>query len=138
MEIPQRLAKIHQKIGEVIAHWQPQEAAIEEVFMSRNAASALKLGQARGVAIAACMVNHVPVHEYAAREIKQNIVGTGAATKDQVQHMAKTLLAIRGRLPADAADALAIAICHGHNRMHRYNAVLTPRRRKRPTRVDEL
>lgn len=131
LEMPERLARIHLKLTAVIAEWSPEEAAIEEVFISRNAASALKLGHARGAAIAACMVNRVPVHEYAARLIKQAVVGTGAAAKEQVQHMAKTLLRIRGNLPADAADALAIAICHGHSRLQRYNAVFA---RRKPVR----
>ena len=124
LELPERLAKIHRKLTEIILEWTPQEAAIEEVFMSRNPSSALKLGQARGVAIAACMIQHVPVNEYAAKVVKQAVVGTGAAAKEQVQHMVKHLLSIRGRLQADAADALAIAICHGNHRSNRYNAVL--------------
>lgn len=128
LETPERLAVIHKKLAEVIAEWSPQEAAIEEVFMSRNAAAALKLGQARGAAIAACMIHRVTVHEYAARRVKQAVVGTGAAAKEQVQHMSKTLLKIRGRMPADAADALAIAICHGHSRLQRYNIALAKRR----------
>lgn len=131
LELPEKLAGIHVQISDIIREWQPQEAAIEEVFLSRNAASALKLGQARGVAIAACMVSRVPVYEYAARVIKQAVVGTGAAAKHQVQHMAKTLLNIRGRLPEDAADALAIALCHAHNRLHRYNDLITTRRSTR-------
>ena len=75
------------------------------------------------------MVAKVPVYEYAARQVKQAVVGTGAAAKQQVQHMTNTLLSIRGSIPEDAADALAIAICHAHNRMHRYNAVFSARRR---------
>lgn len=128
LETAERLGRIYQKLAEVIGEWAPQEAAVEAVFMSRNPASALKLGQARGSAIAACAVNRVPVHEYAARAVKQAVVGTGAAAKEQVQHMAGVLLNIRARLPADAADALAVAVCHGHNRLHRYNAALVPRR----------
>ncbi len=128
--MPQRLARIHTQICSVIEEWSPQEAAIEEVFMSRNAASALKLGQARGVAIAACEINRVSVNEYAARAVKQAVVGTGAAAKHQVMHMTKTLLNIRGELKADAADALALAICHGHNRLHRYDAAAIGSRRR--------
>lgn len=101
------------------------------MFLSQNAASALKLGQARGAAIAACMVCKVPVYEYAARVVKKATVGTGAAAKEQVQHMTKTLLSIRGRLEEDAADALAIAVCHAHNRMRRYNDVTSTRRSTR-------
>lgn len=129
LEIPERLGRIHQTLVRLIDEWQPAEAAIEAVFVSRNAASALKLGQARGVAIAACTVSHVPVYEYSARAVKQAVVGTGAAAKEQVQHMSKSLLSVRGRLQADAADALAVAICHGHDRLHRYNSALAPRRR---------
>lgn len=131
LETPERLALIHKKLADIIAEWSPQEAAVEEVFMSRNAAAALKLGQARGAAIAACMINRVIVHEYAARVVKQAVVGTGAAAKEQVQHMSKTLLKIRGRMPADAADALAIAICHGHSRLQRYNVAFAKRRPSR-------
>jgi crossover junction endodeoxyribonuclease RuvC len=120
LEQPERLAEIQRVLAAVIGRWDPAEAAIEEVFISRNAMSALKLGQARGVCIAACMLNRVPVNEYAARVVKKSVVGTGGAAKEQVQHMTKTLLNIRGPLQADAADALAIAICHGHARGQRY------------------
>jgi crossover junction endodeoxyribonuclease RuvC len=120
LEHPERLAEIHRVIAGIIGRWKPLEASIEEVFVSRNALAALKLGQARGVCIAGCVLNHVPVHEYAARLVKKSIVGTGAAAKEQVQHMTRTLLNIRGPLQADAADALAIAICHAHARVQRY------------------
>lgn len=120
LEQPERLAEIQRVLSAIIGRWNPVEAAIEEVFISRNALAALKLGQARGVAIAGCVLNRLPVHEYAARIVKKSIVGTGAAAKEQVQHMTKTLLNIRGPLQADAADALAIAICHGHARVQRY------------------
>jgi crossover junction endodeoxyribonuclease RuvC len=120
LEQPERLAEIQRALVDIIGRWNPVEAAIEEVFVSRNALAALKLGQARGVCIASCVLNHVPVHEYAARAMKKTIVGTGGASKEQVQHMTRTLLNIRGSLQADAADALAIAICHGHTRGQRY------------------
>lgn len=120
LEQPERLAEIHRLLAGVIGRWNPVEAAIEEVFVSRNVLSALKLGQARGVCIASCVLNHLKVHEYAARIVKKSVVGTGAAGKEQVQHMTRTLLNIRGPLQADAADALAIAICHGHARGQRY------------------
>lgn len=120
LEQPERLAEIQRTLGGIIGRWNPVEAAIEEVFVSRNALAALKLGQARGVCIAACMLNRVAVHEYAARMVKKSVVGTGGAAKEQVQHMTRTLLNIRGPLQADAADALAIAICHGHSRGLRY------------------
>lgn len=125
LEHPERLAEIQRVLASIIQRWNPVEAAIEEVFVSRNALAALKLGQARGVCIAGCVLNHLTVHEYAARLVKKSIVGTGAAAKEQVQHMTRTLLNIRGPLQADAADALAIAICHGHARVQRY--IRTPR-----------
>lgn len=131
LDMPERLANIYRKINETILEWQPQEAAIEEVFVSHNAASALKLGQARGAAIAACMMNNVPVSEYAARSIKQAVVGTGSAAKQQVGHMVKTLLSVRGRLSEDVSDALAIAICHGHHRTHALSELRQARRARR-------
>ena len=115
LEQPERLAEIQRVLAGIIQRWNPVEAAIEEVFVSRNAMSALKLGQARGVCIVSCVLNRLTVHEYAARLVKKSVVGTGAAAKEQVQHMTKTLLNIRGPLQADAADALAIAICHSYS-----------------------
>jgi crossover junction endodeoxyribonuclease RuvC len=96
--------------------YSPQEAAIERVFMARNPDSALKLGQARGAAICAIVNGGVGVNEYAAREVKQAVVGTGAGDKSQVQHMVGVLLNLHEPLQADAADALAIAITHAHLR----------------------
>lgn len=109
---PQRLAEIYEGVAALIDEHRPQEAAIEEVFLARNPASALKLGQARGVAIAAAVSRGLPIHEYAARRVKQGLVGTGRASKAQVQHMVRILLSLPGAPQADAADALAIAICH--------------------------
>jgi crossover junction endodeoxyribonuclease RuvC len=110
-----RLRIIHAKVVELIATHRPQEIAVERVFLSKNADSALKLGQARGAALAAIPVA-LGVHEYAPRAIKLAVVGVGGAEKTQVAHMVKQLLAIEMRLQADAADALAIAICHAHSR----------------------
>jgi crossover junction endodeoxyribonuclease RuvC len=110
-----RLRMIHAKVVELIATHRPQEIAVERVFLSKNVDSALKLGQARGAALAAVPAT-LGVHEYAARAIKLAVVGVGGAEKIQVQHMVKHLLAIEMRLPADAADALAVAICHAHSR----------------------
>jgi len=110
--LPQRLGFIFAAVDEVIRRHQAEQMSIENVFMSRNAASALKLGQARGAAICAAHQAGLEIAEYAPREIKQSIVGSGAATKDQVQHMVKRLLGIRQDLQADEADGLAIAICH--------------------------
>ncbi|TNF87238.1 MAG: crossover junction endodeoxyribonuclease RuvC [Gammaproteobacteria bacterium] len=110
--LTERLGQIFSEIEDVIRQYQPQQMSIENVFMARNADSALKLGQARGAAICAGHNAGLEIAEYAAREIKQAIVGTGAASKEQVQHMVKRLLGIRHDLQADEADGLAIAICH--------------------------
>ena len=110
--LPQRLGQIYQHIEELIKQYQPGQMGIENVFMHRNADSALKLGQARGAAICAGYMAGLEIAEYAPREIKQAIVGSGAATKEQVQHMVKQLLGFRGELQMDESDGLAIAICH--------------------------
>ncbi len=107
-----RLARIYQGVSEVIAEHVPTEVAIEEVFFARNPQSALKLGQARGVAIAAAVGAELPVHEYAARFVKRALTGTGRASKAQVQYMVRALLALNAEPSPDAADALAVAICH--------------------------
>lgn len=113
-EMPQRLRRIFECIGEIIGQHRPAELAIEQVFMAKSAGSALKLGQARGVAIVAAVLQGLPVFEYSPRRIKQSVVGTGAADKEQVQHMVRTLLKLPAAPQADAADALAAAICHAH------------------------
>ena len=110
--LAQRLQEIYTGIQQIIATFEPDEFAIEQIFMSRSADSALKLGHARGVAMLAGANGGLDVHEYAARKVKQAVVGTGAATKEQVQHMVQTLLKIPGKPQADAADALATGICH--------------------------
>lgn len=110
--LPERLAEIYHGVCEVIASHKPEIFVIEEVFLARNPSSALKLGQARGVAIAAGVAHGLPVHEYAARRVKLAVVGTGKASKEQVQHMVRVILRLPGTPTADAADALAIAICH--------------------------
>jgi len=115
-EFPQRLRCIFEQVSEVIAQYAPDTLAIEQVFVNRNVDSALKLGQARGVAICAGVMRDLPVAEYAPMEIKQAVVGTGAATKEQVQFMVRALLSLNGTLPADAADALAVALCHSQRR----------------------
>lgn len=112
--LPLRLKIIFEGITAVIQQHQPQQVAIEKVFMSRNADSALKLGQARGAAIAAAVMQDLPVSEYTPRLIKQAVVGKGSAAKEQVQHMVKILLNRQLELQADEADALAVALCHGH------------------------
>jgi crossover junction endodeoxyribonuclease RuvC len=109
----ERLRQIYLGLQKVIDIHQPEEAAIEQVFMHENPNSALKLGQARGAAIVAL---NVPISEYSAREVKKSIVGHGAASKEQIQFMVKRLLNVEGAIQADAADALAVAICHAHLR----------------------
>ena len=114
--LPERLLQIFNGICVLMEKYLPQEVAIEQVFMHKNASSALKLGHARGVAMVACASHRVPVDEYSAREVKQTVVGYGAADKTQVQHMVVQLLMLSATPQADAADALAIAICHSHMR----------------------
>lgn len=114
--LPERIQTLCQSLNELILLHCPQYVAVEEVFMAKNASSALKLGQARGAAIAACVAQGIEVSEYTARQIKQAVVGTGAANKEQVQHMVKTLLKLPALPQEDAADGLAAAICHAHTR----------------------
>jgi crossover junction endodeoxyribonuclease RuvC len=111
-----RLLEIHRHVTELVDAYAPGEIAIERVFMHRNPDSALKLGQARGAALCGACHAGAPVFEYAPRAVKQTVTGTGGAEKAQVMHMIKALLALQGRVSADAADALAIAICHAQHR----------------------
>ena len=111
-----RLLEIHRHVTELVEAYAPGEIAIERVFMHRNPDSALKLGQARGAALLGACCAGAPVFEYAPRAVKQTVTGTGGAEKAQVMHMIKALLSLQGRLGADAADALAIAICHAPHR----------------------
>ena len=115
-ELSEKLRRIFRELSAVISELNPDECAIEKVFMNRNADSALKLGQARGAAITACAELERPVFEYSANQVKQATVGKGHADKSQVQYMVKVLLCLAGAPQADAADALAIALCHGHSR----------------------
>lgn len=110
-----RLRLIFEGLAALFAEHRPAEVAIERVFVSRNVDSALKLGQARGAALCA-VPGGVPVFEYAPRAIKLAVVGTGSAEKFQVAHMVRMLLRFEGQLSADAADALAVAVCHAHAR----------------------
>lgn len=112
--LPERLGMIFNGVSDIIRQYRPDEMGIENVFVSNNPSSALKLGQARGAAICAGVVLQLPVHEYSPKEIKQSVVGKGAADKTQVQHMVKILLNLQGKLQADSADALAVALCHAH------------------------
>ena len=112
--LPPRLKTILEGLGEVIATYHPQHVAVEEVFVNVNPKSTLLLGQARGAAICAAVSNHLLVAEYTALQVKQAVVGNGHAKKEQVQEMVKRLLSLGGEPQADAADALACAICHAH------------------------
>ncbi len=113
-ELPARIKVLIDSLAQIINLHCPQQVAIEQVFMANNAGSALKLGQARGAAIAACVGEGLEVAEYSARQIKQAVVGTGAAKKEQVQHMVKMLLNLPAVPQEDAADALGAAICHAN------------------------
>ncbi|MBR7888475.1 crossover junction endodeoxyribonuclease RuvC [Marinomonas sp. A79] len=111
-----RLKHIFNNVTELLDQYQPSEFAIEEVFLAKNANSALKLGQARGAAIVAASLKELVVNEYAARRVKQSVVGNGNADKTQVQMMVQLLLNLTSKPQADAADALAIALCHANTR----------------------
>ncbi|MFD2167070.1 crossover junction endodeoxyribonuclease RuvC [Thalassotalea euphylliae] len=114
-DLGSRLQTIFAGVSELIIQFKPDMFAIEQVFMATNPDSALKLGQARGAAIVAATNAGLDIAEYSARQIKQSVVGTGAADKTQVQHMVKSMLKLPGTPQADAADALAVALCHGHS-----------------------
>ena len=109
-----RLKTILDGLGEVIATFQPEQVSIEKVFVNVNPQSTLLLGQARGAAICAVVLKDLPVAEYTALQVKQAVVGNGHADKEQVQEMVRRLLKLEGNPQADAADALACAICHAH------------------------
>ncbi len=126
-----RLGMIFNGLSQVIDTYQPQAAAVEQVFMARNPDSALKLGQARGAAISAVVTRSVPVSEYSARQIKLAVVGRGNAAKQQVQHMVVALLNLQAAPPADAADALATALCHAYHHTTPVALSGTSRRRRR-------
>lgn len=113
-----RLLQIHCGIEEIIKDYRPMGLSLEKVFLSHNAQSALKLGQARGMAMLAAAQNQISVSEYSATEIKLAVVGYGHASKEQIQKMVGALLGLRGSLRADAADALAAAICHLHRKTY--------------------
>jgi crossover junction endodeoxyribonuclease RuvC len=113
-DLAARLKAILDGLKEVIAAHAPLEVAVEKVFVNVNPQSTLALGQARGTAICAAVIAGLPVAEYTALQVKQSVVGNGHADKAQVQHMVRRLLALAGEPTADAADALACAICHAH------------------------
>ena len=116
VQLADKLRQIHVAVRGLVDEFQPHEAAIESVFVHRNADSALKLGQARGSAIAALALAELQVFEYSPAVIKKSVVGRGNAAKEQVQHMIRAMLGVRTPLQADAADALAVALCHAHSR----------------------
>ena len=113
-EFPERLGIIFSGVRDLIEEYGPDEVAIETVFVSKNAGSALKLGQARGAAVCAAISKNLPVAEYSPRSVKQAIVGRGSADKVQIQHMVVVLLQLKEKPAEDAADALAVALCHQH------------------------
>lgn len=113
---PDRLFKIHSELSRIILLYKPAEAAIEKVFLAKNASSALKLGQARGAAIVTCRALGLSVFEYSAKEIKLAATGYGAAPKEQVYGMVTRLLGLHGPMPPDASDALAMAFCRAVTR----------------------
>ena len=121
LSLGERLRQLHEGIGKVIAAHKPHEAAVEETFVNRDPQSALKLGQARGIALVVPSLAGLSVAEYAANLVKKSIVGAGHAEKGQIQMMVRILLPAADFKGADAADALAIAICHAH---HRKSALL--------------
>mgnify|MGYP001591672925 CR=1 FL=1 len=131
--LAERLQAIYAGISEVIATYKPEAVAVEKVFMAKNADSALKLGQARAAAILAASNHGLGVTEYTALQIKHAVVGRGHAQKDQVKHMVKVLLNLSGTPQADAADALACALCHAHyaQSVHALGAVVRRPRRLR-------
>lgn len=112
--LPERIRTLVEGIGEVVRTYQPEQAAVEKVFVNVNPQSTLLLGQARGAALSALVMAGLPVAEYTALQVKQAVVGKGKAAKEQVSHMVCRLLALPGEPSADAADALACAICHAH------------------------
>lgn len=114
-DFSRRLLTIFQDLCDVIRHHQPTVAAVEDMFVDRNPRSALKLGHARGAAVVAALHNNLRVYDYPARKVKQTVAGYGQAEKSQVQHMVRTLLHLDAAPSRDAADALAVAICHAHH-----------------------
>ena len=117
--VPTRLRVLHDALAELLARLRPDEAAVEETYVNRNGAATLKLGYARGIALLAPALAGIPVVEYGAKSVKLSVVGTGGADKAQVADMVRRLLPGATLKRADAADALAVAICHAHHRASR-------------------
>ena len=118
LTLAERLAQLNRGVSAVIERFSPDEAAVEETFVNRNPASTLKLGQARGAVLTAAGLAGLPVAEYATRLVKKSVVVTGAAEKAQIGMMVRQLLPACEIATEDAADALAVAICHAHHRKH--------------------
>lgn len=114
--LSERLGRIYQGISDIIEEYHPDEVVLERVFVHCNADTALKLGHARGAAITACVIAGLPVAEYTPAQIKQAIVGGGRADKHQIGYMVRALLRLRSQPAEDAADALAVALCHAHHK----------------------
>ena len=115
-DMAQRLVELHDGIKQAIALYRPQEAAVEETFVNKNNISSLKLGQARGAILLSLALEGLSVAEYSTNLVKKSVVGAGHADKQQVAMMVKTLLPASNATGADASDALAVAICHAHQR----------------------
>ena len=111
-ELAGRIGMIVRGIGDLVAEYRPNQAAVEQVFVNVNPAATLMLGQARGAAVAALVLRDLPVYEYTALQVKQSVVGQGKAAQEQVQHMVAQMLGLSGTPQADAADGLAVAITH--------------------------
>lgn len=129
-DMSEKLQSIFDGITEYMSDYKPEEVAIEAVFMHKNPQSALKLGQARGVAIVAAKLYQGQVFEYSPKQIKQAVVGYGSAQKAQVQHMVRQLLSLSKVPQTDAADALAVAVCHAHSNSKLYSLTKTSRLRR--------
>lgn len=116
-DLATRLQQLHEGLTQMIVQYQPDEAAVEETFVNKNPGSTLKLGMARGVVMLAPAIHQIPVFEYAANRVKKAVVGAGHADKGQIETMIRHLLPTAGLVTKDAADALAVAICHAHHRL---------------------
>ncbi|MCX7946567.1 MAG: crossover junction endodeoxyribonuclease RuvC [Hydrogenophilus sp.] len=130
LPLPRRLAHLFEATLQLLDRYSPTVIAVEEVFVNKNPATTLLLGQARGAVLAALTRSAVPLSEYTALQIKQGIVGYGKATKTQVQEMVRRYLSLSDPPPPDAADALACAILHAHQSLHPLSALIPPRRRR--------